>query len=240
MDKLQWSLTAPMRPILVDWLIDVCEMCKLRTNVLFLAVHYLDRFLSRVAVHRSKLQLVGVACILVASKHEAIGPVGVEKLQKVTDNTYEKEEILKMEVVLLNDFSLTQPTACDFLEAVAHLMPAPSPLDRPTLCLAYFIAECALLDTAVQLRFLPSIVSCSALLLARITITNRERTWTKAWEQASGYSLQDLRECAAQLHVVHARFSTESASLKAVYEKHSQAQCLGASLWTPPKRLLLC
>ncbi len=42
------------------------------SDTLFLAVSYIDRFLSLHAVQRSRLQLVGVACMLLAAKYEEI------------------------------------------------------------------------------------------------------------------------------------------------------------------------
>lgn len=57
-----------MRVILVDWLVEVVHEYSLRSETLHLAVNYLDRFLSFVAnVKRGKLQLVGIAALLIAS-----------------------------------------------------------------------------------------------------------------------------------------------------------------------------
>ena len=41
-------------------------------DTLFLAVSYLDRYLSLRAVPRARLQLVGVTCMLLAAKYEEI------------------------------------------------------------------------------------------------------------------------------------------------------------------------
>lgn len=62
------ELTSDMRVILVDWLVEVVEEYKLRSETLYLAVNYLDRFLSYTAyVKRSKLQLVGTAALMIAA-----------------------------------------------------------------------------------------------------------------------------------------------------------------------------
>ena len=63
-----------MRGILIDWLVEVAEEYRLEAETLYLAVNYIDRFLSFVPVNRSKLQLVGVTCMLIASKYEEIHP----------------------------------------------------------------------------------------------------------------------------------------------------------------------
>ena len=63
----QPDVTYSMRSILVDWLVEVADEYRLHTETLFLAVNYIDRFLSQMAVQRPKLQLVGAACMLIAA-----------------------------------------------------------------------------------------------------------------------------------------------------------------------------
>lgn len=65
--RKQPDITSSMRAILVDWLVEVGEEYKLRTETVYLAVNYLDRFLSCMSVLRGKLQLVGTAAVLLAA-----------------------------------------------------------------------------------------------------------------------------------------------------------------------------
>lgn len=65
--KKQQDITNSMRAILVDWLVEVGEEYKLQNETLYLAVNYIDRFLSSMLVLRGKLQLVGTAAMLLAS-----------------------------------------------------------------------------------------------------------------------------------------------------------------------------
>lgn len=65
--KKQPDVSASMRCILVDWLVEVAEEYKLHTETLYLAVNYIDRFLSYMSVVRAKLQLVGTAAMFLAS-----------------------------------------------------------------------------------------------------------------------------------------------------------------------------
>ena len=63
----QPDITFNMRSILVDWLVEVGEEYKLKNETIYLAVNYIDRFLSQMSVQRAKLQLVGTACMFIAS-----------------------------------------------------------------------------------------------------------------------------------------------------------------------------
>jgi cyclin-A len=66
-EAVQKDVSANMRAILVDWLVEVSEEYKLVADTLYLAVYYIDRFLSANALGRDKLQLLGVAAMLVAA-----------------------------------------------------------------------------------------------------------------------------------------------------------------------------
>ena len=67
LEKVQKEITANMRGVLVDWLVEVAEEYKLLPDTLYLAISYIDRFLSLNVVHKQKLQLLGVSSMLIAS-----------------------------------------------------------------------------------------------------------------------------------------------------------------------------
>ena len=92
----QPDISHSMRSILVDWLVEVAEEYKLQTETLYLAVAYIDRFLSYMSVQRSKLQLVGTACMFIAAKYEEIYPPDVGEFVYITDDTYNKRQVLKV------------------------------------------------------------------------------------------------------------------------------------------------
>ncbi|KAF2600112.1 hypothetical protein F2Q68_00007637 [Brassica cretica] len=106
-----------MRGVLVDWLVEVAEEYKLLSYTLYLDVSYIDRFLSLQIVNRQKLQLLGVSSMLIASKYEEILPPNVEDFCYITDNTYTKQEIVKMaaDLLLALQFELGNPTTNIYL-----------------------------------------------------------------------------------------------------------------------------
>merc|ERR1712070_359270 len=100
--QTQRDINATMRGILIAWLVEVAEEYRLEAETLHLSVNYIDRFLSIIPVARSKLQLVGVTCMLIASKYEEIHPPAVDEFVYISDNTYTRGEILHMEGTILN------------------------------------------------------------------------------------------------------------------------------------------
>jgi cyclin A len=67
LEKVQKGMTANMRGILVDWLVEVAEEYKLLPDTLYLCISHVDRFLSLDVVNKQKLQLLGVSSMLIAS-----------------------------------------------------------------------------------------------------------------------------------------------------------------------------
>ena len=64
--KNQQFITDNMRSILVDWLVDVSVHFEVMGETLHFAINFIDRTLSGFVVEKSKLQLVGVACMKIA------------------------------------------------------------------------------------------------------------------------------------------------------------------------------
>src|SRR5215471_5676703 len=93
---LDWK----MRGILNDWLIQVHAKFRLLPETLFLAINLIDRFLSACVVSLAKLQLVGITCMFVAAKFEAIAAPSVQGFHKLADS-YSKKEIIEMERCVL-------------------------------------------------------------------------------------------------------------------------------------------
>ena len=153
----QPDISHSMRSILVDWLVEVAEEYKLHTETLYLAVSYIDRFLSYMSVQRSKLQLVGTACMFIAAKYEEIYPPDVSEFVYITDDTYNKRQVLRMEHLVLKvlGFDLSGPSANVFLSQMSEL----SKTDEKTKHLA--MVSCPSVElTPSNPPYLSSSVSC--------------------------------------------------------------------------------
>lgn len=93
-----------MRAILLDWLIEVCEVYKQRRETFYLAVDYLDRYLTNVShsVLKNHLQLIGITCLFIAAKVEEIYPPKINDFAYVTDGACAEEDILRQELLILS------------------------------------------------------------------------------------------------------------------------------------------
>ena len=253
-----------MRGILIDWLVEVAEEYRLEVETLHLSVNYIDRFLSHVPVARSKLQLVGVTCMLVASKYEEIHPPAVDEFVYISDNTYKREEILHMEGMILNrlGFELSVATAKVFLNRFLKAAKA-GECDSTTQMLCQYLCELTLQEYSF-LKYHASQVAAAALRLALHTM--RLPAWSATLEAVSGYTADELQGCVAELLAVFRKAEGNNLQARprppparrprappprtregapsqrarapppqAVREKYSHARFLCVSMLTPPE-----
>lgn len=97
------SFLPRMRAILLDWIMEVCEVYRLRRVTYYLAVDYIDRYLRiRPDVPKMQLQLVGVSCLFMAAKLEEVYPPKVSEFSYVCDGACTNNEILTCELLILN------------------------------------------------------------------------------------------------------------------------------------------
>lgn len=86
-------IDAAMRRTAVSWLVEVAAEFRLEQDTLHLATALLDRFLSYTrAVPKSQLQLVAVACLLVASKHEEEAHPSAKDLSAIAGHCFTVSE----------------------------------------------------------------------------------------------------------------------------------------------------
>ena len=166
----QPDFTFSIRSILVNWLVEVAEVYRLHNETIFLAVNYIDRFLSRRVVQRSKLQLVGTACMLIAAKYKEIHPPKVAEFCYVTADIYTKSQLQHMEQLVLEvlGFECSPPTSHFFVNHFAKLSGLPDHCEATSL--AQYLAELTILDGQTFLRFKPSVIGAASVALARHTL----------------------------------------------------------------------
>ncbi|EDW77952.2 uncharacterized protein Dwil_GK24275, partial [Drosophila willistoni] len=118
------GLQPRMRAILLDWLIEVCEVYKLHRETFYLAVDYLDRYLHKARkVQKTHLQLIGITCLFVAAKVEEIYPPKIGEFAYVTDGACTEKDILEYEKYLLQalDWEISPITVTGWLGVYMQL-----------------------------------------------------------------------------------------------------------------------
>mmetsp|Transcript_29922 Transcript_29922/g.67922 ORF Transcript_29922/g.67922 Transcript_29922/m.67922 type:complete len:346 (+) Transcript_29922:46-1083(+) len=212
----QEAVNEKMRAILADWLVEVHLKFKMVPESLYMTVSIIDRYLELKQVRRSKLQLVGVAALLIAAKYEEIYPPELRDLVYITDRAYNKQEILEMESEIVNtlEYKFTVPTVhsflCRYLKA-AHA-------DRTMVQLACYLTE-RTLQEYTMLRFLPSTIAATAVMVARKSLNRHP--WSPTLMKYTNMDERDLLQCAEEMRATIVDPANEQ---QAVYRKYSSSK----------------
>ncbi|XWS25097.1 hypothetical protein CRYUN_Cryun27aG0041800 [Craigia yunnanensis] len=235
MERIQKDINCSMRAILIDWLVEVSEEYRLVPDTLYLTVNYIDRYLSGNMMNRQRLQLLGVACMMIAAKYEEICAPQVEEFCYITDNTYFKEEVLEMESSVLNylKFEMTAPTTKCFLRRFVRAAQGINEVPSMQLeCMANYIAELSLLEYSM-LFYAPSLTAASAIFLAKFILVPSKRPWNSTLQHYTLYRPSDLCDCVKDLHRLCC--NNNNSALPAIREKYNQHKykCV-AKKYCPP------
>ncbi|KAK1436080.1 hypothetical protein QVD17_01855 [Tagetes erecta] len=234
MKTVQRDITQEMRGILIDWLVEVCEEYKLKSETLYLTVTLIDQYLSKMYIEKQRLQLLGITCMLIASKYEETIAPRVEDFCFITDGTYTRREVLDMEREVLDvlNFHLSVPTVIKFLRR--FILVAQSSYKVPIVELEYlakYLAELTLTEYSFFNR-LPSLVAASAVFLAKWTLDQVEHPWNHTLEYHTNYKTSELKATVVALQDMQLN---NKATLHAIRQKYMQNKFNKVATLTSPK-----
>ncbi|XP_035991698.1 G2/mitotic-specific cyclin-B2 isoform X2 [Fundulus heteroclitus] len=225
-DYLKGSeITAQMRGILVDWLVQVHARFQLLPETLYLTVAVLDRFLQVQPVSRRKLQLVGVTAMLVACKYEEMFSPEVGDFAYITDGAFTKPQILEMEQVVLRalGFQLGRPLPLHFLRRASKV--ANADVEKHTM--AKYLLELTLLDYQLVHRR-PSELAAAALCLSQLLLDGAP--WSPTQQHYSTYDQAHLKPLMQHLAKNVVMVNEGRTKFLAVRKKFSSSKLMKISL----------
>ncbi|KAB1216869.1 putative cyclin-B3-1 [Morella rubra] len=235
--SIQTEVTAHVRGILINWLIEVHFKFDLMQETLYLMVTLLDRYLSQATIKKNDMQLVGLTALLLASKYEDFWHPRIKDLISISAEPYTREQMLGMERLILKQlkFRLNVPTPYVFM--LRFLKAAQS--DTKSLCqlehLGFYLIELCLIEYEA-LKFKPSLLCASAIYVARCTL-HMTPAWTPLLCKHARYEESQLRDCAEMILRFHKAAGT--GQLKVTYEKYKKPDLSGVAALTTLDRLPL-
>lgn len=229
------EVTHKMRTILIDWINEVHHQFKLEIDTYHMTVSLIDRYLQKVkSVPKKKLQLVGVTAMFVASKYEELFPPEIHDFVFITDDTYQKYQILEMEkeMVKVLDFQLGKPLPTHFLRRFSKAAKA-SDVNH---VLAKYLIELASVDYSTA-HYKPSEIAAAALYISLYLFPlasngasgPNKKIWTQTLEHYTHYSVRDLAPIVQRLaRVIKAVPEKIEKKLKSPWLKYSSSklQCI--------------
>ena len=117
------------------------------SETLYVTVGIIDRYLSKLPIKKSQLHLLGVTALLIATKYEEIYPPELKDLLNISENKFAKEEVLKMENLILMtlEFNFFAPSSLRFLERYRKI--SNTAADDQIFYFSQYLGEIALLDS---------------------------------------------------------------------------------------------
>ncbi|XP_037834445.1 cyclin-F isoform X2 [Kryptolebias marmoratus] len=194
---LRRGIKDTMRYILVDWLVEVTTMKDFSSLTLHVTVGCVDRYLALRSVPKARLQLLGIACMVVCTRYISKEILTIREAVWLTDNTYKYEDLVRMmgEVVSVLEGKIRSPTLPDYGEVLFSLLP----MERRSTHLFSYICELSLLYSALAAPP-PAKLACAALLLTR-ALHHYGPVWPSLLSDYTGFSKQDLVPFSVLLYV---------------------------------------
>ncbi|XP_067859733.1 cyclin-F isoform X1 [Heptranchias perlo] len=196
MFKVQKGMNDTMRYILIDWLVEVTSMKDFSSLCLHVTVANVDRYLMLRSVPRGRLQLLGIACMVICTRFISKEILTIREAVWLTDNTYKYEDLVRMmgEIISALRGKIRTPTILDYTEVLL----AVAPLERHTMHLFNYICELSLLYTDLSV-YSPAMTAAAALLLARV-LHKQALPWSSQLTESTGFTLENLIPCVVNLH----------------------------------------
>jgi cyclin B len=227
----QKDINEQMRAILIDWLIEVHYRFRLKSETLFQTVWIIDTYLTFEQIQRAKLQLLGIASLLISCKSQEIYYPPLKEFIDITDSAYDKKELLEMEnnILKILNFNIVSPTSNDFYNIIAKAFN----FDKKQFYLGRYFLESALIDYQM-LKYSSSTiaVSCAYIVMKFFGVNNykilynndvvREKCPQKAIKKAT-------REICFLVK------NLSQSTLKAVKDKYSLSQFLNVAQYCEQK-----
>ncbi|KAH7830748.1 putative G2/mitotic-specific cyclin-B [Monocercomonoides exilis] len=226
---MQPQLNARIRTYCIDWAVDLHRLLSqtyqtsLQADTLFITISIFDRFLSRKVVSYEKVYLLMLSCFFVASKFEETYYPSIEQLLKFCPEVGTKDELLKMERIILNElrYSLGAPTALTFLKRFAKAAHADSTVGM----IARFIAEYSLTSYSLTTTYLPSQIAAASISHA-LRITGRP-PWSATLQHYTMMSYEDLLPILRELKETVKKAPIQKTH--AIFTKYSAIKYLRAA-----------
>jgi len=231
MEKTQVEVTADMRGICLDWIIECANRLKMEMPTIFLAAHVLDSFLSKKAIRRERMQMVSMVSLIVAAKYEEIYPPRIKDYIHISANSFKREDMLRYEHYILHalNYSLTVPTPYHFLTRYCYALKEQgrpeNREERETRHAACFISECALLKLQLYLDVKPSLLAAGSMYAGRQVLGLVP--WPSQVSAVCEHSEVTVAECAKKL-LAHAR-TIKDGKLKATMNRYREDSRSGVS-----------
>ncbi|EDQ89700.1 uncharacterized protein MONBRDRAFT_37010 [Monosiga brevicollis MX1] len=181
-----------MRFILMDWLIEVADLKTFGGETLFVAMDLVDRFLQHCRITRKTLQLLGIACMVMAARYLEEGVITIREAAWLTDSMYSYDQIVRTIGQVLVDVSgnVIRPTTFHYLNLLLQIGGA----TPAVFLLGQHMAEALILT--IPLTEFPPAKLAAAMACCTFALAGVPQPWSSTMERWSGLELRTIYDLA--------------------------------------------
>jgi len=230
---VQPEINDRLRKIMIDWVIKLHHALQLLPETLYLSVNIMDRYLCIAQFRKDIYQLIAISAVLAASKYEEVHPPQIEDFLTVTRNLFSRNQIIKMEYILLVSlsFNLSSPSSFQFLEYFLHFVGA----DETEMVISYYLLESTLMDP-IFYSLLPSQIASGVIYLSNL-MQSETLPWPNSLSELTNYSVEMVKPWAALIRNHLSRLRT-STTLKGIVKKYQSEEFYQVAFLSLPKVFL--
>lgn len=204
-----------------------------------MTVSLVDRYLSQRIVTRKTLQLLGIACMVIAARFSENEVITIREAAWLTDNTYTYEKVVRTmgKALCAAHGRLRVSTHLDFLRLFISL----AGVDPHTEELMHFVSELVLLHMTVA-NTSPVHVAAAVFYLTKFSTKSiPENCWPDRLQQWTNLSVQDI--AAAVLDIQERCFQIPAVKdhrgveLQAVNERYERRTGKSVKDFVPPSTI---
>lgn len=121
----QKEISANMRGILIDWIVDLHLKFKMFPETLFTVVMTIDKYLMKQQINKDNLQLLGATAFFMAAKYEETYHVPeLKEMVHLSANAFCKKDVIKLEGQIVNElgFNLIMDNTLKFMQPFVKLI----------------------------------------------------------------------------------------------------------------------
>lgn len=164
---------------------------------MFLTVSLFDRYMAHVPVDRSKLQLVGSACLWMASKYHDIQPLNAQSLSDLAASSFSESAMVKIEqkICIVLDFNLTVPCSLFFMGRFLLELRKDPNIKAMRKCFLYILEHIIMDSECVGFKS-----SLKASIALYITFVVFKKDFTMEWQEFCTHDSEEVVPLAKCLY----------------------------------------
>lgn len=215
------------RAQLLDWIIEVVHYFKASQECLYQTVSLIDRYLSSKIVEGQRIQLVGLATILMGTKLEEYFFADIDQLEVLCQRAFNAKEIVKMEMDILSGVGFRTYSVDPMIFLNRCLKASLRSLEGENHFLyeaAIFFMDC-IICCEDYWRMRTSKKAAAATLAALCLIPDGEgEIWTPTLRYYSGYNAAEIGLLSRQMLdlLMDAKTAEDDCGLRRKYRSRSR------------------